>query len=161
MVKTIAIDPGVARTGWAVFNDAKLFASGTIKGKSSGDICDEVEILILAHSWDGTDITFVIECPKDWQTSRSKAASASGDLMKLAFLTGMLAGNASRILKNGHTKMVETAQWKGQLSKAAVRKRLEKKYTFSEKALDDEVDAIGIGDWWINHGQKLHEKNGL
>lgn len=71
---------------------------------------------------------------------------SAGDLQKLVFLVGVLAGYFSKA--QGFVE-VKPGEWKGQLPKSVVIKRLRKK--FGSAAVQDwekDVwDAVGIGMW--------------
>jgi hypothetical protein len=77
-------------------------------------------------------------------SAKGYAVAASGDLVKLSCLVGMIAGlcKAMGII----IYLVPVAKWKGQLTKEAVIYRIEKilgKCTYEK----DEWDAVGIGLW--------------
>jgi len=94
----------------------------------------------------GNDILFIpdIVCeypswhggPLGWQT---------GDLQKLVFLVGVMAG----FFSDNHFTPVTPKEWKGQLPKSVVVRRLIKRFGTGVTATweRDMWDAVGIGLW--------------
>jgi hypothetical protein len=76
----------------------------------------------------------------------STAVAASGSLVKLSMATGAMAQVAWG--KGAEVKMAPVVQWKGQLPKKVVNKRICKLLKCSSRAYTSHAwDAVGIGLW--------------
>jgi len=96
----------------------------------------------------------VVEAPEVWAGSkRSRRAALSGDLLKLAMVTGAIVGQAQGM---GFTAtMLTPAKWKGQVSKEVTAKRVKEDFGITSDS-NDVTDAIGIGRYyWI---KELHPR---
>jgi len=148
-VRLMAIDPGLNSLGWAIW-----------EANNRSDMPDRVGLLhaprklslpdrslFLAEALDALlpeeeECEVVSEYPayhgrvKGWD---------SGDLQKLVFLVGFLAGYFFRF----HFTPVTPGEWKGQLPKDVVIRRLQKRLGKSAtKHFDKDIwDAVGIGLW--------------
>jgi hypothetical protein len=70
---------------------------------------------------------------------------SAGDLQKLVFLVGVLAGYFHAAAS---FTPVTPGEWKGQLPKSVVTRRLEKRFGKHTKGWEKDVwDAVGIGLW--------------
>ena len=157
------IDSGVNNLGYAIGGREGLLHSGvqtvprltrvshwTRKCDIQGELlCEKLADLGLFN----TVYTVFIEVPSVWEGNAiSKAASAKGDLMKLTWSAGVLAGylSATGVFERGGIKDVFPYQWKGQLSKqnviTRIRRHLPEQFG-SNPPRDHEADAIGIYLW--------------
>ena len=87
------------------------------------------------------------EMPSFFVTNRGMVAAESGSLIKLTYFVGLLAGMFQE--KNVLFEVVQIQQWKGQLPKEVVKKRILKvlgSSACSEFRLDV-WDAVGMGLW--------------
>ena len=78
--------------------------------------------------------------------AKSQASAGRGDLFKLTYLLGGLADRAREY--TGRLPILMTPQeWKGQLPKDIVIKRIEKAFgpEYASQINDHEGDAIGMG----------------
>lgn len=102
-----------------------------------------LEELIQEESF--THHRLIIEQPELWGAYKSVASAHSGSLLGLYLLTGALFGWA--IGKNNIPRLIPVSEWKGQLPKEIIAKRMIAKYhvTF---ATDHESDAVGLGDYF-------------
>lgn len=155
----ISLDPSTVATGWAVWRGNKLQGSGVWKPSRwdvSGEWLDRskwmvLRVIELVAVWSGDrggGVKVVAELPEEWNGSaRGDAARNGGALGKLQTLAGMILW-AVEGENRGTWVGVTVRQWKGQVPKSVVQKRLEKRY--GTKFLDDnESDAVGLGSWYI------------
>lgn len=146
MISMITIDPGM-HTGWAYWEDGELkdYSQTTIKHKDLihdlGELLSAMTPIIASYSPNRV----IVEYPNMWAgSSVSAAASASGDLLKLAAMVGMIIAIAQT--NGAHVTTVLPAKWKGQLDKDAVKVRVKRALGVDERSSHIN-DAIGIGLW--------------
>lgn len=148
----LSIDPGVGGTGFAVWQRGKLTEAGTIHfdgnlihwEDKARDILLKFSSLLRFHDVDD----LVIEYPSFMGGTGGHMVASSGDLVKLAVLTGMITGSA--ILQGVAVEPVPVGNWKGQLPKAVCVNRIKKilpAWALLGKLSDHAWDAIGIGLW--------------
>jgi Holliday junction resolvasome RuvABC endonuclease subunit len=142
----ISIDPGM-HTGWAYWEDGELADYGqySIKhddlGKDLHALFQDISMLFARLKPD----RILVEFPNMWAGSAvSAAASASGDLLKLAAMVGGIMALGHEI--GSTVSIVLPAKWKGQLDKDAVKVRVKRSLGIDEKS-SHMNDAIGIGLW--------------
>jgi len=155
----ICVDPGIAGTGIALLTSPPLRLVHTEVIKSSPDltwiercywIAEEfyhalIEYTCIEHIYPHDTVKVYIEIPAMWGSSgRSYAAAASGDLLQLCVLTGMLMLTCHRLRLTCIEAPV--GKWKGQLSKAVVKKRVMEAFGL-KKIPNHAADAAGIGLW--------------
>lgn len=157
----LACDPGFAKsnaTGCACFFDGKLVAAGAISPKADKlvDRLEEVvrwmgEISFAPHA------TLVIELPKIYPGPQQKGDP--DDVVLLATLAGMIAGR----VPHGELRLPRPQEWKGNVPKDVMLKRIEGRLEPAEKAVleaakgkrDAILDACGIGMWALQRlGQR-------
>lgn len=149
--RVITIDPGVREAGLAVWKELRphvahiplraevLKTKPTLDwGCAMFDLVEQVEHRLAKHrpNW------VVMEWQEVWTTSAASMASAStGNLLKLTLATGMLVRLADA--RGAAIVLAKPGEWKGQLSKAAVIKRITRATgkTYRSHA----ADAVGIG----------------
>lgn len=145
----IFIDPGLGGTGWATFDiedDYRLIDSGVVRFDKNAfkdwtckcfAIASAIDLLMMYVK------STVIEFPELWTSAKSMASANRGDLFKLAFLVGAIA---EKINHTGYpVALISPADWKGQLPKDIVIKRILKEIPEMKKVRDHEADAIGMG----------------
>jgi len=150
----LAIDPGMNSLGWAWWSRAHLAHTdiptrvGLLKAPRKLELTDRARWLARSLSkelrleMDMCDFEIVSEYPAwhggalGWQR---------GDLQKLVFLVGVLAGYFSRC----RFTPVTPNDWKGQLPKDVVIRRLQKRFGpgATQDWEKDMWDAVGIGLW--------------
>mgnify|MGYP001557945809 CR=1 FL=1 len=157
----IAIDPGLHSTGWAIFAPVghqypyplnaglvqlpRTYIDQDILVRANA-VGEQVTELAQRHSCK----TAVIEFPMHFGGSGGDAAARAGDTLKLAACVGAIAGNLHS--KGIVVASVRVIDWKGQLPKDVVIRRL--KRLIGEQACaklnleKDSWDACGIG---MNH----------
>lgn len=149
----IAIDPGIV-LGFAFWPEKKKYPTqcGIIKpqhGKSKNFF---MNIHSTIHQLGKIVLTLkpefvVCEWPQSFTSVGGRAAAGAGSIIKLAFGIGQIAMVTDAC--EAAFIPVPVAQWKGQLSKAIVIKRIKKKLPASRiEYLEPEShawDAIGIG----------------
>ena len=157
---TLAIDPSVNSLGWALFRDRELRYSGTIKGLGPNliherrieYIIDTLQVCVIGHLPDEVHVdTVLIEKPKLWGAVKSVASQHSGSLLGLHILVGALYW-WGRTFAN-EAIFIPVSDWKGQLPKDVTTRRMEAKYDIKTSS-NDEADAIGIGDYYLNRSEQ-------
>lgn len=153
----VSIDPGVNGTGYALWDeDRDLMYARTIhpltKEKKWALRARSIS-LAFHHALhctgiDGID-TVIIESPTLFGGAKGHAVAASGDLVKLAMITGMLL----EVCFNEKLKPILTTpyEWKGQLPKSVCERRIRNRLgdAFPKERLSSHaIDAIGIGLWY-------------
>ena len=160
MRSTMAIDPGLGGTGYAVFNpNGALTGVGTIRVGRHDPLTyriRSVSILLRMHlPVSHVPLRVVIECPEFMGgTAKGSAASRGGALVKLAHVTGAIVGGFSMACE---VDLVTPGEWKGQLPKEVMRERLERTMPRRDKARmqkesEHAWDAYGLGRWFLERG---------
>jgi len=160
-VQILSIDPGVAGTGVAVWSriawghGKPTDVFNLYPRKDAGrDFTSKTCSLLkrLEESVDLKEVTEVwCEMPEFFQSAGGMMVASSGDLSKLTFMVGALAGH---LWKYGIVfKTVCPTVWKGQLTKDMVIRKIQHIIPDIEKSMDPKShswDAIGIGLWAQN-----------
>jgi hypothetical protein len=147
----ISVDPGVTGTGYAIWKERRLLDVGTLHfRKEQTNWLDRARTVVglLEHIMASCALTtFVIEYPNFMQGSGGRMVAASGDLVKLSVLTGMMVNVGCRQCRN--VRLVSPNEWKGQLPKDVCQSRIIKAMPGMgmEKISNHAYDAIGIGLW--------------
>lgn len=90
-----------------------------------------------------TDL-MVVEFPVVWSRSEKSFASATrGDLLKLAYSIGAMVTALDEVCPRLKVEFVTPSEWKGQMSKRAVDKRIER--ALKAKYPPHVSDAVGMG----------------
>jgi len=149
MTKLFAIDPGTQSCGWAIYEENHLIDSGVIKAYGSDIMvrCEGVsKELFYEISVRQPDLVI---CEKPLKRGRG---AQSGHIHILVHLCGMIHG----ILSNHSIKFkyIEVMKWKGALPKDIHQPRIlrdiKDKYSIDlEGKSEDEIDAAGLGDWFL------------
>lgn len=148
----LAVDPGI-NLGWAFWPEGKKYPTqcGVIKPhKKFEDF--SVSMHSTIHQFGKIVLRLkpkyvVCEWPQSFTSVGGRAAAGAGSIIKLAFGIGQVALVA--IVCKAKFISVPVAQWKGNLSKQIVIKRIKKRLPESRiEYLEPEShawDAIGIG----------------
>ena len=151
------VDPGLGGTGWAYWDHlvrqpevlptaTRPDAVGVIKASRAATWLGRAQKIADGFTYDMDPYhpeIIVFEFQQLWtDSSTSMAAGARGDLFKLSFLTGMLAAISQEVAE-AEIVLVTPSQWKGQLSKVAVRRRI--KRALGKRYKDHIEDAVGMG----------------
>ena len=166
----VAIDPSINNVGCAVFekmvsgaklidkiiiHPSKFAKNGNYQEKSRDIIGQIVRVMDAVSKLDfpHNDVQLVTEIPQSFGVSGSLSRE-SGAMLKLTFIAGMIFNITDTVVS------YEPNQWKGQMPKDVVARRLQRYYP-KEKIYDVKrkkfimdhniVDAIGIGHKFI-HG---------
>ena len=139
----ITIDPGISGTGWAVWDrNWKLLKHGVIFASSAlswepktMQITDRLYDVCIRHNVSEMHI----EYPAVFGGAGGAMVAGKGDIVKLAFFVGHVCAGLQVPFH-----LVEVRQWKGQLPKDVVIRRI-KKILPDVKATSHDWDAIGIG----------------
>jgi hypothetical protein len=93
----------------------------------------------------------IIEEPEVWKTPKGHRAATSGSLSMLTFAVGALWEWATHTV--GAATLVPVTEWKGQLPKKIMLKRLQdRELCLGLRPTDkdmNESDAVGLLDWWM------------
>lgn len=148
-MSALALDPGVGATAFAYWEDVTNgFApdsAGEIKAGTGSWLtrCQRLVGRLEAVVTELHPTHMVVEYPAYFQSPGGQLTASSGDLVKLAVLTGMLL-EVGRVA--GCTcVLVEVRQWKGQLPKDVTQKRLERVVGEHPEWSHHIYDAVGIG----------------
>jgi hypothetical protein len=165
----LSLDPSVNNLGWAVCNlahqtkpdiyDISLWKSGVIRPQG----------IEIQHKWEDAYRQLAAEVENGWPTHivaeqpcwmpsvKGRTAAALDYTIHLA---QMVAGvTALCRLPSANVTLLTPMQWKGSVPKKVTRARLEKAFQISLRDRgDDEVDALGLGVYWLE--RHLRERNG-
>lgn len=154
-----SIDPGLSGTGWAEWKSKRRPSRVGVIGRThtpeSGllaDQCHEVTWELHHLTWGHrTQATHVfLEMPQMMTNVKGIAAQA-GAVYKLAFLVGYIA----REFQDCTVHTVTVGEWKGQLPKDVVQRRIERTLgagVCQELGIKTHAwDAVGIGLWAVEH----------
>lgn len=147
--RILTIDPGLYSTGWAEWTDEfKLLDVGLWEGKSEvweNKAQDIIYCLVKHLRLQNIITTVYCEYPKIFNTPGGLQIGLSGSIEKLTFLVGAIGGVCFH--KGLRFKLVEVNQWKGQLPKEIVKKRIQRVLGMSKtkRFKKDIWDAVGIG----------------
>ncbi len=143
-MECLSVDPGM-NTGWAHWSDKHLVEYGQITAKHKTLSEDLVYLsehfgqLLLRLQPDKV----YLEYPGFWGgSSTSMASLSSGDLVKLAAITGVYIGLAAAY--NALPVLITPQEWKGQMPKEGVKVRVQRALGVIERS-SHMNDAIGIG----------------
>jgi hypothetical protein len=158
-MRLLSVDPSLKSCGWALWNDETLTRVGIISGgkgewwERAQHVATELRKLVL--TWDNNKADVVAEFTEFHGAANKMMGWKTGDLQKLTFLSGCIAG---RMYPRKFTP-VTTSGWKGQLPKDVAARRVEK--ILGKKAVVavglppitrkqgmDAWDAVGIGLWY-------------
>ncbi len=137
----ITIDPGMTGTGWAIWDNGRLQRYGVITPPKNFKwqdkcLCVVKQLRALGWTMEGRQEAYV-EQPALMGGAKGDVTARSGGLVKLTLLVGM-------IMNELDAKGVEVRDWKGQLPKEVVEKRV-RELLPKCKAKSHAIDAVGIG----------------
>lgn len=142
----LTVDSGM-NTGWAYWVDGELINYGQVTIKHAqlasdiSSMISKVRDVVLAYP--DLDAAY-LEYPHAWAGSAtSEAASASGDLIKLGALVGVVA-TVIECYTSAKCSYILPYKWKGQLGKDAIKFRVARALGVDERSSHIN-DAIGIG----------------
>ena len=140
----MTIDPGLnGHTGWAKWygNIPTPYKTGVTKAWTGEHWEQEARLtaLEILTASNGVNAVF-IEMPEFWAGSvKSYTSTAKGDLFKLSFLVGCISAALGTVPLN----LLTPRQWKGQLKKAMVDRRI---FAAIGKEYPEHIsDAVGMG----------------
>lgn len=152
MKPLLAVDPGLNSLGYAYWGrkqtpDQAPKTVGLLHAPRRHELPERCRWLaerlddIVFHE---RDIRIVSEYPA-YFGGQSVRGWAKGDLQKLTFLVGVLAG----YFQDSEFTEVTPGTWKGQLPKSVVIRRLQKRFGpgATREWEKDAWDAVGIGLW--------------
>lgn len=157
----VAVDPGIRGSGVAVFSDGALFAAHYVKSpaQSDEDLLRQAAAMasaIRAAVLDAAGLTLVVELPRIYSRGGGKTKGDPNDLRGLCLVAGGLAA----LFPGADIRSVEPAEWKGQVPKGVMGKRVRGRLCAAEAGVlaraeaavaaslrHNAVDAVGIGLW--------------
>ena len=141
----LSVDPGL-NIGWALYPSGALkwpmppLLAGTCK-PTLGDNCSYLERALSAY--DLFADTLDEHLPYVWQMNVEWPEFVKGDIDKVMFMVGMLSSWAHEA--SVQVVPVGVNEWKGQLKKKLVFKRLERLIGTLPGVDNHALDAVGIG----------------
>lgn len=158
----IAIDPGINKTGIAVFTDGVLTASRLLASLSnSWSRLEELRDQLL-RGIGGTNISVVVELPQIYRAVKSKGDP--NDLIKTATVGAYLLGVLCEYSPVSETTFVHPGDWckiPKSTKKGAVSGRTDKILGCLNEAerarvlvQHDAIDAVGIGLWKLGRFER-------
>jgi hypothetical protein len=161
-VMLLSIDPGLTGTGWAYWLHGELKEVGVLKagGKRdwwlrAADLAEQItELCEEREVGANRSVSVIAEFTEYHAAATSNMGWRTGDLQRLTFLCGIIAG---AILPRSYTP-ITTSGWKGQLPKDVAAKRVEKIVgarrcrhlglpEIKRRSDTHAWDAVGIGLW--------------
>lgn len=151
----LSIDPGMNSLGWAYWDTVKhpsLVPNrvGLIKARRSKDLPRRALDIAVDLDFElqrlGISREFSFSLVSEYPAFHGSVRGwATGDLQKLAYLVGVLTG----YFQFANFTIVTPNEWKGQLPKAIVIRRLQKRFGpgATQEWEKDVWDAVGIGLW--------------
>lgn len=136
-VRLMAIDPGVKKSGWALFDEEGYLVQ-----------CEHQDNESFEEWLERTAYETVIEMPRVYGGRSTRGDTQ--DLLNLSYQVGRFSMLA------GYTTLVHPQTWKGQLPKDVCARRVLSRLAEEERAripklaksrLHNVLDAIGIGMW--------------
>lgn len=146
-----AVDPGINGTGialWCPGDDLYPFGTDVLNAprkltwwRKALYLADAVADVVDEHR----DIAILVcECPQFFASAGGEMVAGRGDLVKLAIAVGCIAGRVESNTRSCEFFPVEVNDWKGQLSKENVERRIRRKLPLGEYT-SHAWDAVGIG----------------
>ncbi len=140
----LTIDPGISGTGYALWTDQWHFLhAGILEAPSNlsweekaGNIAQQLDTL----AWRRKAWKIFIEYPQFMQSKGGLVTARSGALVKLSWFVGVLSG----VLTDKEVELVTVREWKGQLPKNLVVKRINRIMP-GNHLKSHMFDAVGIG----------------
>lgn len=163
----LSVDPGIGGTGWAAWEEkdfakrlrcpvacGNLYAHSSANGmvEKSFSILDKLEPIFERYSVK----MLISEEPEFFDSAGGHMTAVTGDLIKLTFFVGTLAGLCHSL--DIDFSSVPPSEWKGQTSKEQVIRKLLHILPDLDRKLrpkSHSYDAIGIGLWV----QKFYDRN--
>ena len=150
-MRVVAVDPGLNRSGVAVFSGGRLVEVTTVSRTSGPSLPLPERVRVMADAITefvypiGSRVSLAIEFPQIYQRGAGKSKGNPNSLTPLAALAGLLMASFAS------TAFYLPSEWKGQLTKQASHARIKERLTASEtgrvppRLAHDGWDAIGIG----------------
>lgn len=152
--KILTVDTGM-NTGYALWSAGLRLSLLTWGGFRAKGRTVEERLKSLLIQWCGVINKYspryvYLEGQQFWAGNATSYASvASTDLFKLSYITGVYFGGA---VLNASVKIINTTEWKGQLTKSATALRVRRalsNYAWAAAKMENQsehiIDAIGMG----------------
>lgn len=151
----LSVDPGIAGTGWALWDDGSLKKYGTVLAASQKHWHEKaISIGVSIHKIveENNVETMYVEEPSFMPSQGGQVTAASGALVKLAFVVGAICASSGV-----EVVLVSVNKWKGQLKKDVVENRIRRLIPKLRDVKEPShvFDAIGIG--WYAQGRSINE----
>lgn len=152
------VDPGINATGYCIAENGadKPLATGVVRSKSDMEMLNKCWYISCGIAKELNQLSIarlsmlIIESPQVWGSSKSQASTRAGDLFKLVYCAAYVAALIGEAFQPTFTGLVFPSDWKGQLPKSVVLKRIERQ--LKEKYRDHEADAVGM---WLSYEGRL------
>lgn len=148
--KTLSVDPGLGGTGLACWIDGELIRTEVIIAHNrkadftdrAESIAQQVRVIAVNHGAE----SIACEYPEYFANSASgEMVARRGDLLKLTFLVGVIAGRCAPV----DFVAVPVGVWKGQVSKDTIERRIRRRLgdslCRSMGIRTHAWDAVGVG----------------
>lgn len=142
----VACDPATRYTGLAFFAGTQLAAVDLVRAASTDAMLHEVGLRLIAARPEFA----IAEVPRVYKDGEADP----NDLVRVSLIAGAVLGMAPR------RKIVYPSEWKGQLDKKVVEKRVRHMLSPAELSLipeharHDVWEAVGIGLWYLKRPYK-------
>jgi hypothetical protein len=156
-----SIDPGINRSGLAIFRQDKLlyatYVTGAGKGNPLAERVREMAFKLANQISAYTVNTIVTECPQIYPGKTAKGSDPTNDLIPLAQIGAWLSGYLPKL----YWEQVYPREWKSQVEKKAMNERIIERLSAEERGqiqgaiYHDTIDAIGIGLHYLNRLGKV------
>jgi hypothetical protein len=159
-----SIDPGIHGSGLAIFDQDKLVHALYVPNQTTKTIAGRVSNMAQLLTGEICNYyvnTIVTECPQIYPGRTSRGSDPTNDLLPLAQIGACLAGNFPTL----YWEQVYPREWKGQVDKLPMNKRVLERLSEEERAqidwatsasLDHNIlDSIGIGLYYLNRLGKV------
>lgn len=153
-MRLLAVDPSLACSGYALFDNGVFERAGVVSTLSSEPL--PVRIRACSATLSGVDYDqLVIEWPQIYPHARGKGQDPN-DLLCVAGVVGAILGETWRDAE--YIKLVHPADWKGQVPKKIHNARVLQRLSAEERTrlpdlpaskLHNAIDAIGLGLWYL------------
>jgi len=165
-MRILAIDPGLKKTGWCVFDTEEGYVCSSVisvKNRSSDWVqkLDFVVIRVLNLISSYHIGTVIVEQPQLFLSSwKGQAASNSGAVLKLTALVFSIRAAAGLYKRRPECVLVTVRKWKGSTPKRITQRRIKRQWGVSPKD-DNEADAVGLGSYYLREVLRVEKFSAL
>ncbi len=152
-MKMLSLDPGIRGCGVGLWEASKLVRCDYVKGAHATDsvLAAAFAMARQVRAWAPNDVSFLaLEWPQVYRSGKQKGDN--NDLLALAAVEGALVA----LFPDAAFEVFKPAQWKGQVPKNIMCRRIIEHLTVEEKKVyagaeviksleHNMIDAVGIG----------------